>query len=304
MLVVASLLLSIGCTTSNLTKGASAEASRSAAAALLTQADAARDAGKAGAAKSAYRKLTLRYPESSESIQAHMALAEGMSETAPLKAFDEYQMLIDRHVGQFNFQKVIEAQFALAQTVQGKHTGLARVISATHTQSRALPLYQTIIANAPGWAGAAEAQFEIGNIHASENSLVDAINAYDRVINRYAGSTWREDALLQKGKVLLDSATRRNLLPDRVSLAIDDFDRFLAEFKGSEFTDEVLGERKRAYGILADHAYETAKYYDTGLKKREAAMTAYEQFLKDYPNTKHTDTVRARLAALGRSAGS
>ena len=49
---------------------------------------------------------------------------------------------------------------------------------------------------------------------------------------------------------------------------------------------------------LSEDAYAQAKFYDTKQRTRHAALTAWERFLKDYPDSPHADEARARIEAL------
>ena len=49
---------------------------------------------------------------------------------------------------------------------------------------------------------------------------------------------------------------------------------------------------------MSEDAYVQAKFYDTKQRTRHAALTAWERFLKEYPDSPHADEARARIEAL------
>ena len=53
-----------------------------------------------------------------------------------------------------------------------------------------------------------------------------------------------------------------------------------------------------ALGLMEDEAYREACFYDSATRTRRSAVNAYEQFLKDYPQSAHAEGVRARIAEL------
>ena len=51
-------------------------------------------------------------------------------------------------------------------------------------------------------------------------------------------------------------------------------------------------------GYLAEDAWVRAKFYDTRQRTRHAAISSYERFLAEYPDSSHANEARARIAQL------
>ena len=47
-----------------------------------------------------------------------------------------------------------------------------------------------------------------------------------------------------------------------------------------------------------DEAYRAALFYDSRMRTKRSAISAYERFLSDYPTSRHAEDVRRRLEAL------
>ena len=62
--------------------------------------------------------------------------------------------------------------------------------------------------------------------------------------------------------------------------------------------DELKTWRSELAQHLSEDAYAQAKFYDTKQRTRHAALTAWERFLKDYPDSPHAEEARARIEAL------
>jgi hypothetical protein len=49
---------------------------------------------------------------------------------------------------------------------------------------------------------------------------------------------------------------------------------------------------------LEEQCYKNAVFYDTRQRNRQAALTAYNTFLREFRESKYADRVRARVAEL------
>ena len=49
---------------------------------------------------------------------------------------------------------------------------------------------------------------------------------------------------------------------------------------------------------MSEDAYVQAKFYDMKQRTRHAALTAWERFLAEYPDSPHADEARARIEVL------
>jgi hypothetical protein len=58
---------------------------------------------------------------------------------------------------------------------------------------------------------------------------------------------------------------------------------------------ECLAE---ASGMLADEEWRATKFYDSPTRTRRSAISAYEKYLADHPESLHAEEARARLEEL------
>ena len=67
-------------------------------------------------------------------------------------------------------------------------------------------------------------------------------------------------------------------------------------------TDHGIGTRGAWLAELSDYlaedAWARARFYDTKLRTRRAAVAAYERFVAEHPDSSHADEARARIARL------
>ena len=72
----------------------------------------------------------------------------------------------------------------------------------------------------------------------------------------------------------------------------------LKRFPDLDEADEIKAWRAELTEHLSEDAYMQAKFYDTKQRTRHAALTAWERFLKEYPDSPHAEEARARIEAL------
>ena len=62
--------------------------------------------------------------------------------------------------------------------------------------------------------------------------------------------------------------------------------------------DEMKTWLDELTAYMAEDAYVRAKFYDTRQRTAHAAIASYEQFLAEYPDSKHAETVSRRIDEL------
>lgn len=77
-----------------------------------------------------------------------------------------------------------------------------------------------------------------------------------------------------------------------------DFLRMALLLCRSEDADAIRGYMKEAQGLLEEESYLGAKFYDSTTRTKRSAVNAYEQFLREYPESVHADEVKSRIEVL------
>ena len=81
------------------------------------------------------------------------------------------------------------------------------------------------------------------------------------------------------------------------------YEQLIAQFEygiksGEIAPDGKLPSVRELSQQLSEDAYAQAKFYDTKQRTRHAALTAWERFLKEYPDSPHAEEARARIEVL------
>ncbi|MBP7568682.1 MAG: outer membrane protein assembly factor BamD [Acidobacteria bacterium] len=256
-------------------------------------------AGRANKAAKQYYRLIVRWPQAPEAGPAQYRYAQWMDRRGKLlHAFDEYQRLFDRFNGQFPFEEVLNRQFEIAEEVMTTKKGRFLFLPGFAAPERAIPLFEKIIANAPGSEKAARAQLLVGRAHELGKTYEDAIAAYLTTLNRYPGSAMAEEAGFHAAKcyyrLALENPNDEQLMENAwAAVAV-----FLTRYPGSDNALEAEVYRADLYDRRSELAFRRADFYDRISRRPEAALLAYRAFLKQFPSSKRVDQARSRVEAL------
>lgn len=256
--------------------------------------------GRVRAAMKQYYRLVSHWPQSPEAVQAQYRYARWMDERGALgKAFDEYQRLFDRFSGGFPAAEVLERQFEIAHELMHRKKGRFLFLPGFAAPERAIPYFQKILTNAPGWERAAEVQFLIGRAHELGQNWEEAIAAYLATHNRYPNLPVARQAGFNAARCYFRLAKEhpndlRTLENAWAALAV-----FVSRYSQGEDVEEVRRMRDELYERRAALAFAQAEYYDRITKKPEAARLTYENFLRQFPSSRLVPKAQERIRELG-----
>lgn len=265
----------------------------------LTYANGLRANKRLKAAYNAYNALVYAWPDSAQAVTAQVACAEVAEARGDyVKSFDEYQYLIDRYVGQFDFQRTLERQFAIANYLMTARRGKFLFLPGFEASERALPLFEKIVQNAPSWEQAPLAQMNIGTIHEKNDDWEQAITAYEVLQNRYEGSSCTETAAFREAscqyRLYLDRPNDVNACNAARSTLV----RFIQTYPGSQSVGEARQNLDRLNQRIETLAYERAVFYDELAKRPRAALMAYQDFVRKFPESERAQLASRRIETL------
>ena len=259
-------------------------------------------AGKKRKAGKAYNALVHKWHESPEALTAQLAYARILTELGKYAdAFDEYQYLIEYFQGRFKYSEVMDSQFKLANQVMTQKHWDFLFLPGFKDPVRAIKLFELITGNAPGWDKSPEALFYVGLIHEDNAAYAEAVSAYERLVSQYPKCTYAAESAYRAAKCLClkvktakyDEGAYRNAMS-----ALASFRRDFPEHPGAA---EAGTEIDRLFNELGEIYYDKAVFYDYKAKKPAAAVIAYGDFLKQFPNSKLAEQAEKRLEELTQS---
>lgn len=250
-------------------------------------------------AANAYQAQVYAWPDSTRAAAAQLALAKIQQKRGKYEAaFKEYQYLVDNYPGQFSYPEVLDLQFQIASYLMHAKVGKWLLLPGFSAPERATPLFDQIIRNAPSWEKAPEAQFNIGRIHEMNGEEEEAIAAYEVLQNRYADGTWAQQAAFREASCLYRLSDQRRNDENALNAARAALAAFIRAYPASPDVATAETCLRTLNTRLATLVYERARYYDRLANKPEAALQAYEDFVKNFAHSDLAEAARTRIGEL------
>ncbi len=255
--------------------------------------------GELKRATRAYRALAVTWPGSPEAALGQLGVALTLDERGkPEDAFEAYHTLATRFTAGYNYDDVVKRQFDIAREVMQRKRGGFFFFGGFQAPERAVPLFEKVLQNAPRAPFAAEAAYLIGRAYELSDQLELAVVAYMSAQHRYPTSPWAEKAAFGRARALVrlseESPNDEEAL-EQAWAAVVVFNNSFPQSEDIElaraYRDTLLRRRARA-------AYDKAVFYDRIARRPVAAFQAYENFVRQFPNSEWTSVARARMEAL------
>ena len=157
--------------------------------------------------------------------------------------------------------------------------------------------YETCVLRAPGASWVPDAMLVIAALREDEGKYTEAIKVYENLRNLYPDSAEAKSAVVREAAVrmivLNDHGYNRARAQDTV-----DFMKMALLCCRPDDVAVIQGHLDAAQRLLEDEAYRGACFYDSATRTKRSAINAYEQFLRDYPQSEHADEIKSRIEAL------
>lgn len=249
----------------------------------------------------AYDALVHEWYSAPESLVAQAALARLCEEAGEYeRAFEEYQYLIAFFSGQFDYLQVLDRQYRCAnalRTANRRFLGLP--LSSLKTVRQ---MYARILANGPHWERASEIALAIGRLREDDGDLEEAVAAFEQVMNRYPGTEPAREAAYRAASCRYQIAHRQPRDAQSRRYAIAALSAFLQAYPLDARGDELRLYRREVEDADRNASYEQAVFYDRNRHDRTAAVAAYRDFVRRYPDAPQAKVASARLDKLERQA--
>lgn len=236
----------------------------------------------------AFDALVRRWPNAPEAAAAQMKVAEMLEKRRKYAdAFDEYLYLLHHYPGQFPTEEVLGRMFAIANHYRGRGS-----------DSRAMEMFRQIARLAPGWSRAPAALLQVGLLQREARDLDLAAATFERIVGEYPGSEEARDAAAQAAECRYLLA-RRYPHDEAVALrAISALTVALRTFPDHPERRRLEAQLEEMRTRHAERHYRAAAFYDSPRHPRSAAVAAYREFLRRFPDAPQAAAARKRLDAL------
>lgn len=250
---------------------------------------------------SANRSLVHKWHNAREAVTAQLNLARLLEEDGAYEdAFLEYQYLITYFAGQFPFLDTLDRQYRCANVIC--HTDHTFLGFSTRAVSDVRRLYERILLNGPNWAKAPEVAMRIGALRESEKEIPEAIAAYEQVQNRFPGTDAAHDAAYRAAICRSEFSLAHPRDAQARNDAVAALNAFLRKYGNDPLAGNLRTHLKVLDGQTMAAAFAQAVFYDRQRHDGAAAMAAYRDFQRRFPDAPQAKEAAARLQVLERSA--
>ncbi|MCL2104850.1 MAG: outer membrane protein assembly factor BamD, partial [Kiritimatiellaeota bacterium] len=158
--------------------------------------------------------------------------------------------------------------------------------------------FEQIVRNAPSSPLAPQAMLIVGGIRTLEKETDEAIKVYDGLLNRYGETDHATDAAYLSAKCRYDRARKNTYNEAYCRDAILFLKAVTTRMPRHPQIEQMTKWLDELNTQLEELCYKNAVFYDTRQRNRQAALMAYNNFLREFRDSKYADRVCARVAAL------
>jgi LPS-assembly protein len=267
----------------------------------LRYAQALKEQGHLRSARKQFDILVKRWPDSAEAPAAQRELAELLfTRGKNKKAFEAYEDLIRKYYSRIpNYDEVLNRQYTLAVNDMERKR-MRWLFGGYRAPERAVPMFESILRNAPQWERAPEMQYLIGQAYHKGGEEEMAVVAYATTEYRYPNSPFAEKAAvakLQSYKELVDDIPYSVDIREQALLSSALFSEI---YTNSQHLADAEAFRRDLRNRSAQYTYEIGEFYERVPRPAQTGSAAiyYQKTVREYGETAYAAKSAERLRVL------
>ncbi len=254
--------------------------------------------GQRDAALAAYKTLVRRWPLALAAPEANFKVGKILEDEADFQnAFKAFQKLVDKFPYSPYFTQALDEQFRIANLYLDGEPQRIWKIPMGPSMEKTIGFYNQVIKNAPYGPDAPQAQFNIGRAREKQDHFLDAVDAYQTLIDKYPNSDLASNAQYQIGYAWMKSATKPDYDQSAAQKAIDAFQDFIVKYPDSDKGAQAQENINKLSHKRTQGAFNIAKFYETQHNPR-AAYIYYNEVLKEDPTGDSAAYAKKRIQEL------
>lgn len=216
------------------------------------------------------------------------------------RAFEAYKKLMENYPQSEKSDEVIERVYGIGlKFLSGYKDKVAGVVNVSRLP-KSVEVFEHIVKLAPFGKFGDQAQFQIGVAYKMMGRYREAVDAFQKFVDRYPSSALLDDAYFQLAEssyAFSSKATR-----DQYALedAITNISNYLQKYPESNASDKVQQLKKEIEERDAEKNFRIGLYYEAQ-NELESARLYFEDVSKKYPNTVAGKQAAEKLSLLGTS---
>ena len=250
------------------------------------------------AARRGYDALVREWPASPEAPKAQLALAMVWAKKYKDydEAFEALEYMLDFYPRDCDYLELVEYEYQLVNLmIKEKKTFLGFSFTSTRLCRQH---YESIVRRAPGASYVPEAMLKIGDLREQEDQYEEAAQVYATLVSKFPLTPEARVATYLEAKARMWLCRRLSYNRPRCKDTLNYLAMAMKRVPDLDQLDELKTWQSELSQQLSEDAYAQAKFYDTKQRTRHAALSAWERFLKEYPDSPHAEEARARIEAL------
>lgn len=253
----------------------------------------------------AYRQVVKSHPFSKNAAVAQFQVAQLLYQKGDYNnSFKAYTYLLKKYPETSHFEEAVAEQIKIANSyLQGRKKINFIGMPLFSGVERSQEMYETILATAPYSKYAGLTQFNLALSLERQGKAMEAIAAYQKLIDKYPTSSICDDALYQIGYVYMSlGMTGHSQDLSALKEAQNNFDDFLIQYPNSEKMLQAQDNMKTMLNRESGDTLRIARFYDFSKDYRSAAVY-YNEVIRKFPQTTDASISKARLAELKSEFG-
>ncbi len=273
---------------------------------MMDQAKRKQDAGDLSGAKSIYESVIKTYGDTLYAAESlfQVGLIEEKNKNWE-RSFKSFQRIIDSYPGYGDFNKVVSAQFQVADgLMQGNRVRFLGTIPIFKSPSTAIEQFEQIIKNAPFGEFAPLALLNIALLYRSKGAPEETIHHLDRFINTYPRHFLLPDAYLLMAQTYTSLIAGPEYDQGATHDAIGYYEDFLIQFPRSSRAAEAERGLRELKETLGTSKLLMGDWYYTYRGNEKAATIMFNEVETAAPGTSAAAVAMAQLNRIkeGKSA--
>lgn len=264
--------------------------------------------GRAREKAASFRRAAARYMDAH--FMADSSVLRGNALIAAARAwrkaklygeeFDCLQRLIQEHLNQIDFTRIVKRQYEIGDLYFEGHRDLvADWLPFIKKADRTMEIYEAALKNAPCFERAGETRLRLARMYIDGQKCDDAIRHLREIPKLHPGTKAAQYAMLELCSLLLQMSERGDGDGSYGRQALEACDRYLAAFPKTSEVPWVVRTRQKVRNLLAAHLHAVGKfYYRSG--RPELAERYLADVVKNYANTKQAAASETLLAKIDR----
>ncbi|MCS7062442.1 MAG: outer membrane protein assembly factor BamD [Methylacidiphilales bacterium] len=246
----------------------------------------------------AYRSLIRRWPLSFMAPEAQFKIGQCLEKRGAFwDAYRAYNTMLQKYPNSEFFNQALERQMAIGNLyLAGEKRRLLKIPLGADYQ-KAVEIFEGIVRTAPFSRFAPEAQYKAGLAMENMSRYIEAVAAYNRVLERYPADDIADDAQYQIGYAWLRASQKSDYDQSAAQKALEAFEEFLIRYPTSEKAPQARQHISRLKGLSAESSLNIARFYEKQ-KNYEAAYIYYNDVIQQMPESEDAKIAQRKIDEL------